>query len=357
MKRIVPVLFLLWALAPTGAAAQTIAGSAEDLDEQAFSPNAKLVKKYPFRNTTLTFWQNMSMLTFDKGAEQTWNPTYSWLLRFTPRYYLTDKLSLRLKVDLGVEWTNSDETTYYHQPLWEDIWFDAVYAKAYVDKATGIDVTPGLRFVLPASKSSQARTLYVGVSPGLTFHRSFKLPHKMGLELTYAFRYTKNLNHYTTAQYDAPTIGSCGVTGSGDCGRFTHSGSRNVSHGFQNILMVDWEITKRLRASQMVAFFNNLLYGLSDTGAFPLDPKYDVNMRAAIWYLTELDYDVHRWLTLGIGVSTYNPQLTEGSTYRAPFFNRYTELMLAATFNLDQIVASVENRMRSHSFTQVAHAQ
>jgi hypothetical protein len=364
MKRILTVLVLAWVLAPAAASAQEAKlGSVADIEEaDVENPHGKLIKRYPFRNSTLIFWQNMSFLTLDKGAEQTWNPSYSWLIRFTPRYYLTDKISLRLKVDLGIEWTNSDETTYYHEAVWEDIWFDVVWAKAYTEKLTGIELTPGVRFTIPASKASQARSLYLGVGPALTFHREWKLPKKMSLGLTYAFRYTKNFNHYTTVQYDAPTIASCAAGGGGDCGEFLHSGARNPSWGLQNILIADWDITKKLHFSQMVAFFNNWAYGLtptqvslaggqttnfgsSNTGA------NDVNMRAIVWYLTEIDYDVHRWVTLGIGLSTYNPQLTEDSHYRAPFVNRYSELMLAATFNLDQIVGSIEHRMRSRTFT------
>jgi hypothetical protein len=374
MKRFVAILFLFWAVWPTGASAQsgdvsraqTSAAGPEDLDEA--NPFAKLVKKYPFRNSSLSFWQNMNLLGItSKGAEQTWNPTYSWLWRLQPRYYLNDKFFVRLKVDLEIEWTNSDETTYYHEPLWGDIWLDAVSPKLYKDKLTGIDVSPSFRFVLPASKASQARSLYVGLSPGVGLHRSFKLPHKMAIDLSYAFMYQKNLNHYSTVQFDSPTISSCAGAFGGDCGMFLHSGARNPSHAFMNIFLVDWEITKKLRASQMIALFNYLLYdttpGTVELAGGPTvtvgtDPAYDINMRAAIWWLTEVDYDVHRWVTLGLGLSTFNPQLTDDSHYRYPFFNRFTELMISATFNLDQIVASVDHRMRSRAFTSnVAPAQ
>src|SRR5207245_1928367 len=109
---------------------------------------------------------------------------------------------------------------------------------------------------------SQARSLYMGVSPGFGLRRVFKLSAGMDLDLSYSFRYVKDLNKYTTLQYDAPTISTC-AGGGGDCGAFLHSGSRNPSHEFLNILSADWGITKKLRLTLMVAFFNYLLYDLT----------------------------------------------------------------------------------------------
>jgi len=42
-----------------------------------------------------------------------------------------------------------------------------------------------------------------------------------------------------------------------------------------------------------------------------------------------------------------NPQLAEDSTYRAPFFNRYTEFVLSTTIALDHVVASIERSVRA----------
>jgi len=321
-------------------------------------PTAALAKSYPFRSSTFILWQNLSATGLHKGAEQTWNPMYSWLARFTPRYYLTDTVSVRAKFDLGIEWTNGDETTTYHEAQWEDTWLDLVAAKAWVDPLLGIDLTPSWRFVLPTSKASQARGLYAGLSPGFSLHRDVPLGHDMNLSLSYSFRYIKNLNRWTTVQYEAPTIASCstGGAGLGDCGGLLHTGSRNPSHVFQNILVAEWAITPKLHLMQMAAYFNSFVYGLTPASAVlaggtsvnvPADPNTNVNMRAVVWYLTEVSYDVHPWLTVGLGLSSYNPQLNEESKYRTPFVNRYTEIMLGLTFALDRITASIDRSVRT----------
>src|SRR5262249_23813976 len=86
------------ATTPTSAAATTPAAV---LKSEGETDAEKRVKTYPFRNSTFAWYQSMSAITLDKNAELTYNPTYSWLFRFSPRYYPTDKLSLRLKVDIN----------------------------------------------------------------------------------------------------------------------------------------------------------------------------------------------------------------------------------------------------------------
>jgi hypothetical protein len=336
---------------PTGSDGVQPAAKATDDDSD---PSARLIKTYPFRNSTFLWGQNLSALTLDRGAELTYDPVYSWLMRFQPRYYVTKQLQLRLKVGLAVEWTNADDTTTYHEPLWEDIWLDAVYGNLYKDRFTGIAVTPTLRFTLPVSKASRARSLYLGIAPGFNLMRGFKLPHHMTLNVAYAFSYTKYLNEYTTVQYEAPTIMTC-TGGGGVCDRFSHSGARNPSHLFMNSFVVDWGITKKLKFSGMFGVVNALLYDLTPAAItvaggtnvdVATDPHNNVSLRAAMIYSFELAYDVHPAISVSLGSYTYNPQLTEGSSYRAPFFNRYTELVLSTTISLDRIVAGIHRRVK-----------
>jgi len=371
MKRssILLAFLLVSALPAIGAAQAPTNGSQEEgaqiVDDDANSPNAKLVKKYPFRNSTFVWGQNVSALTLDRGAELTYNPTYSWLMRFQPRYYVTKQLHLRLKVGLAVEWTNADDTTRYHEPLWEDLWLDTVYGNLYKERFSGIVFTPMLRLVLPTSKASQARTLYLGIAPSFSLRRSFKLPHKMGLDLAYGFSYTKSINHYTTVQYASPTIMTC-AGGNGLCDAYIHTGARNPSHTFMNTFMADWSITKKLKFSGMFALVNSLLYDLTDGGVpvaggsvinVPADPNNNTNFRAAMIYSFELGYDVHPAISVSLGSYTYNPQLADDSTYRAPFFNRYTELVLTTTINLDQVVAGIHRRVKPSALLAQAKQQ
>jgi hypothetical protein len=323
--------------------------------EEESEPEGKLAKKYPFRGSTFMWLQSLNALALDRGAELTYNPNYSWLFRFQPRYYATKKLNFRARIGLGIEWTNADDTTQYHQPLWEDIWLDAVYTNAVKIPAVDISVTPSVRFVLPTSKASMARTLYLGFGPGLALRREFKLPKGMSIDLAYSFGYIKNFNHYSTLQFDAPTIITCNGAGGEDCGRFLHAGGRNPSMSFTNMALLDWTISKRWKFGALFAVINSTLYGLTEGGTtlaggdtlnVPADPNFNVNHRAAMIYSFDLTFEAHPAISIALGSWTYNPQLTEDSRYRAPFFNRYTEINLTTTINLDRVVAGIHRRVK-----------
>ncbi|MBI5479635.1 MAG: hypothetical protein HY906_12300 [Deltaproteobacteria bacterium] len=345
--------FNAWAqAAPTAdvkAARAALAPDAED------DPEGRLVKKYPFRGSILEWGQGLNALALDRGAEQTYNPNYNWLFRLQPRYYVTKHLNFRLRIGLAIEWTNADDTTAYHQPLWEDIYFNTVYSNLVKIPVLGIEVSPSLRLDLPTSKASQARSRYLGIGPGFTMRREFKLPRGMELNLDYAFRYIKYLDKYSTLQYDAPTIVTCSGSEGQDCGRFLHSGGRNPSMQIGNIFGLEWAITKRWKFGGQLWIVNQFLYPLTPgsttlaggtTLEVPADPNFNVNMRASMIYLFSIDFEAHPAITVGLGTYTYNPQLREDGRYRAPFFNRYTELNLTTTINLDRVVAGIHRRVK-----------
>ena len=334
--------------------AGTVSVAATATEEEA-EPEGKLAKKYPFRGSTFLWLQSVNALALDKQAELTYNPNYSWLFRFQPRYYATKKLNFRARIGLGIEWTNADDSTKYHEPLWEDIWLDAVYTNAVKIPGAGVEVSPSIRLVLPTSKASMARTLYLGVGPGLALRREFKLPKGMSIDLAYSFGYIKNINHYSTLQYDAPTIITCNGSGGEDCGRFLHSGGRNPSMAFTNMFLLDWSITKRWKFGALFAVINSLLYDLTpgsvtlaggDVLPVGADPNFNVNNRAAMIYSLDLTFEAHPAVSISLGSWTYNPQLTEDSRFRAPFFNRYTEFNLSTTINLDRVVAGIHRRVK-----------
>lgn len=344
-----------WAQAVTGsptAATATKAAGAADPDEM---PIERLAKKYPFRNSSFEFTQGLNALALDRGAELTYNPNYYWLFRFAPRYYLTKKINLRLRLGLATEWTNADDTTAYHEPMWEDTILSGVYSNLVTIPGAKVSVSPSIQLTLPTSKASQARTLYMGVGVGFALARTFKLPKGMEIALNYSFRYTKNLNKYSTLQYDSPTIVTCSGAGGDDCGRFLHAGGRNPSMQFANIFAGEWSITKRWKFDAQFWVMNSLLYPLTagsatlaggDTLDVPADPNFNVNHRAAFVYGLGITYEPHPTIAIGFGTFTFNPQLTEDSRYRAPFFNRYTEFNLTTTINLDRVVAGIHRKVK-----------
>jgi len=70
----------------------------------------------------------------------------------------------------------------------------------------------------------------------------------------------------------------------------------------------------------------------------------NTDMRAAIWYIVEVGYQILPWLGVALGASTYNAQLSPDSSYEAPFFNRYTRVYLDINITVDQLVQAIRGR-------------
>jgi hypothetical protein len=323
--------------------------------EEEFSPHDRLVKKYPFRDSSFVWFRSLGANGLVKSNDLTWKPLYSWLFRLYPRYYFTDKLYVSVKLGLEVELTNSPDTTTYREPLFEDIWLDLGYKKVYTIPVAKVDITPSLRLVLPTSKAARAESLVMGVGPGFGLKRSFKLPwKKMSVDLSYSFRYIKHFNQNTTVQLDGQPISGCvGLPDSGNCGAGLQTGDMSVNHQFQNLFVADLNITDKLSFEAFVGFFNKLAYSPPDATLiingqpYKLGPEEYNNVihRASIWYLFELAYQFHPTTKVGLGISTWASQLAPDSTYRAPFINRATEFMLSTTVALDQVVARAHHSM------------
>lgn len=308
-------------------------------------------RKWPFRGSVFTYENSFSSLSLARDVELTYNPYYAMSYNFRPRWYFTDKIYVGFRISLEQELTNSDETTHYREPLWSDAFLDFVFSDILKDsKYTGITFTPGLRFVFPTSLASQARTQWLGVAPSVAIARTFDI--LKGLTLMYQFRFYKYFNEYTTAKTDSPVV-QCIPGASGDCGRFINSGERNPSWKFDNLLELSLNIIDDLYFTMDVIFINQILYPVSEVDICnelqvnvitqPGDckvegDKYNTDMRASIWYIFEVGYSVLPWLSLALGTSTLNPQLTPSSEYRAPFFNRYTVVYFDITITFDKLV-------------------
>jgi hypothetical protein len=321
----------------------------EGEQKKADAATVKRTHKVPWRNSTITYENVVSALSFSQGAEPTYNPYYAQSFSFRPRYYLRDDLSLRARLDLEIELTTSDSTDHAREWILSDLFLDANYAPSWLSiPLVKIRVNPSLSLGLPTSIASRGRSLMLSLAPGLTFRREFRLLRGRFLKsvgLAYGFRATKYVHEYATAQVD--TQGVCSLTNpnSPSC---MHTGRRNTSWRLGNSFTARVQITERLSFSASLFLLNDLLHPLSgeevslDGGATADLGSSQVNQRASTWAIFDLSYDLLDWLWLSAGVSTFNPQLRPDSSYRAPFFNRFTAFYFDLTVPVDRLVSQVQ---------------
>ncbi len=298
----------------------------------------------PYRGTSIIYENALAALTLDPSAELYYNPTYvmSWIFR--PRWYLYDTLSARLDFSVESELTNSDWTQTRYEPIVSDLSLGFIYADFYAIPVVDVKLGGGVWLGFPTSKASQARTLYMSVAPTFSMRRKFDV--LAGVEVSYSFRYTKNLNRYTTLQAEEAAF-PCPLN-VGDRTECYNLGTRNSSMSFWNTLAVDAYFIERLYASATVRVTNTLLYPLStaavDTIGGPVDvpPASDnTDHRGSMLYGVEVGYDATDYLTVALGSVTANPMLDEAGGIRTPFFNRYTNVYLDLALSVDGLVKTL----------------
>ncbi len=273
---------------------------------------------------------------------------------FRPRWYVSDQLSLRFRLDLAKQLTNADDTTYYREVVSSPALIDLVYLPAFTETWTGLSVAPNIRVTLPIDKASHAETLRLGLGPGFELYRTFDV--LSGLVVSYGFRFTKKLHQYTTAQTDSvyPFSSSSGSVAtmaipdyadqanpSGLAVGWT-GGVRNVSMRFANVLQARLAIVPKLYFTAYASIRNDLLYDMTPT-SLPVTPTASTtNQRASYWYLLDLTFDPVRSLSLSLGTSTLVPSIDPSGIAYFPFFNRATNVYLNLTAHLDVLYEALE---------------
>lgn len=331
------VLLLLVSAWPAAAAAQVTdpesVGSVES-DEPL-----------PFRGTSIIYENALSALSFDAGAEQDYNPAYVMVWGFRPRYYLYETLSARLSFDVELELTDSDWTQTRYEPTISDTSLGFIYSSFYTIPVVELKLSGGLTFGFPTSKLSQARTLYLSLSPTFSIRRDFDVLG--GISLTYSFRYTKNFNRYPGAVMDDSRY-PC-PSDLADRTQCFNMGVRSPSMAFYNTFDLNIYFTERLYFAASVGVVNSLLYPVETATVDTLGGTYEVpesddntDHRGAMTYMVEVGYDVLDWMTVALGASTVTEQLADDGSLRAPFFNRFTSMYLDLSFAIDGIVTAIQ---------------
>ena len=205
----------------------------------------------------------------------------------------------------------------------------------------------GFRFSFPTSLTSQAESRFLGLGPELRLARVF--PVLDGLIVYYGFRYMKYLNRYTTLQRETNPY-DC-TRADLNCEAHGQLGDPARSHGFSNsiLLQLDFlrELWRPMSFAVQVVFNNSLGYDLPEATVqllggreVPVDHIADpVNHRASIWYVFDVSLEITDYLSVSVGASTFSPQLRPDSTYRQPFFNRYTNIYVDLGLDIERLVS------------------
>jgi hypothetical protein len=321
--------------APTAARAEETGASASVSTE---ATPATVLPKAPWRGSMLLLRNEVSVLTFDKGAELTYNPYDALVFTAWPRWWFNDVFFVQGRVMLTHELTNADDTNRRGETLVSDVSLGAGASRFYTIPVLGVALGADVNVVLPSSKESRARTLAVGVGGRVMLARHFDL--LAGFDLAYSLQASKGFYRYTTAGTETPLISGC--SGDGDCSRFSNTGVRNPRFGLANrfdvsLDFLDW-LGLELSAIHRMSF---LLPAQDDDPRLSYVPQTPTNDRQTIEFEGNLRVRPMKSLELAVGVSSLAPILAPDSTFYTPFVNRYTMGFVELRLLIDGLVAQI----------------
>ena len=331
------VLLLVAALLvgmPWGAAA------ASEGEETVTSGQAE--SKAPWRGSAFVYRNTLRAYSLDAASELSHNPYYAMSFSFQPSWWFGDHLYVRASLDVIRELTNSDETTDYGEAWVSDLAFIVGYSKFYKIPVVGIDISADLVIKTPTSKPAMARTLIMGIGPGLRITRSFDL--LKGLSIGYSFRANPNLHRKTTSETENPWIGGC-ISSSGGCDQYFNTGYRNAKFRLHQGFDVSLGILDWLSVSLSYGVLIDWLYDIDKS-----DDQYEIlqisepqNRRYYSVFEAQVTFTPMPAFQVGLGLSTFNPQLKPDSDYYNPLFNRYSMIFVDMRLSIDGLISQITN--------------
>jgi hypothetical protein len=321
---------------PTREATSEATNEAGGLLRQAslFSPGSNV----PWRGSQFVLRNALAPISLDPGADQTHNPYYAMTWSFQPWWWFTERIFVRARLDVVHELTEADNTTYDGEALVEDLRLVVGGSGLYTIPYAGVNVSADLVLTLPTSKDSHARTLLMGIGPGLRLSRSF--PLLKGLVVGYNLRFTPRLFSFTTSERETPLI-----RGRPDS---LGTGTRNPYFRFTQMADASVKILDWLGASLVLGHAIDWLYGVGpDTEGYKLfQVAPDQDQRYLTYFELAVSFRPLEELEIGVGYSALHPQQRPASTNYVPFFNRYSVLFVDLKVHAEAVVTRVRRILK-----------
>ena len=301
-------------------------------------PMSASAQKAPWRYSQLIYRNAVNLPSFDRGAELTYNPYYAMTLGFRGQWWFNQRLYLRVSFALTRELTESDLTTDSGEIWPSDTTLRAGAYRLYTIPRAKIALSASLDLIAPTSPASRARTMVLGLRPGVALQRSFSV--LSGLLLRYSFSFNKLLHRTTTAEREVPLIPSCGLA-EGGCSQYLNRGLRNPSWRLTHQALAYLQLRPWVALAASFAARTDYLHRATDDARVSSVPQESTDERYALSTDFSLTFIPWRALSVSLGLNTDSPLLAPDGNLRAPVFNRYTVFYLDLGLDLAELVAKL----------------
>jgi hypothetical protein len=340
---------LLVAAALTLVAVPAMAEEAKKTDEQSeagiqVSADGTLARgdaNSPWRGSSISYDHVSTTVSLKKDAELTWNPYYAQSLTLAPRYWFHDDFYAGVIWAVEQELTDSDWTTKKHEYMSSDLFLDIGWA-GWTERTTKIRLSGAVRLTAPLSKVSQTTTMNFAVAPSLRIARNFDV--LQGMNVSWNARWTSRSFDSTTAILDASGIQNCTTA---DCTALANTGYLNAWGDFSTGPSVAFFPIPRLTLTADMRWTQAYLYDNAELllNGQPVESVQDsVSSRHSTYFGLGASYDVLDEVSLSASVATPSPQLGADGERRSPFFNRFTQVGIGLSLNVDALVSRLTPR-------------
>lgn len=301
-------------------ASATVSESVET-DDDASEP-------VPWTGSTISLRTATSAISTSEAAELSFNPYTELSLTLAPRWRFTDVWSVSAQQSFSRELTNSDWTTRRGETLAGDLSLRGAASRFVTIPGAEIGVSADLALQFPTSKTSRARTLVMGIGPGISLSRSVDV--LAGMRFGYGLRGTYYWHRYTTGEYRRPYIDGCTT----DCGQYLTTGVRNPVWRLSNAFSFGLAFIDELSLGMSYAIITDPLHDTVTTEFVSLTPQTPTDTRFTNSFDVNLSYAPIDLMSFTLGANTTNAQLAVDGERRTPLFNRYTILYFDVAFDL-----------------------
>ncbi len=336
--------------------------------EEASSKDGE-VEKDPLRGSTLLIDQNMSTQTarLEPSPQQSNVPSYGFWLSLRPRWSFSDKLRVQARLDYYKELTNSQNTTYLREDVFDDIWTDVIYSTPLAEAGLwrNTRVTLGARALWPTSKQSQAEGIYVtlGGTAGVKQTFSLRGEEARWLNSAYVSVLAAYLHPFSAATTPTQYGGFAYVREDVDLRSFRSdqvTGQTLVNHKLYGLFESGLQVTPKFGLALDFIWIDEWHYSPTDTaiatstGAVRVPRTGDQQTTQLVWVVAEGDYRLLDEVTLGLGYYNLTNALAPDGRPRGPFsagqenlfWSPDARVYLDVTLNLDKIFEDLAPRYK-----------
>lgn len=298
----------------------------------------------PWRGSQFVYKNSFSAISLSPAAELTYNPTYTMTFSFRPWWWFTKSLYVRASLDVDREITEADGTTKEGEAWVRDLRLVVGLSNILRIPKAKIDFSFSLVLTVPTSKISWARTMVLGIGPGVRVSRMFKV--LKGLIIGYNVRAAPTFHRYTTSQTLDPRISGCSGT-VGGCDSFYNTGLRNSMVRLTHYGDISVRFLKWMGVSLAIGQATDWLYPLSDSEIATYQPEYIGEDRRWLTFLElQVAFQPLKMLEIAVGYSSVHPQLAPDGQRYVPFFNRYSAFYIDLKLKIDGLVARIQRSVK-----------